>query len=172
MDAARRAVMTDGGEGGETVLRNLNAADIQKYQRNRYPVLLIDKVVEAVPGRYCIAEKYLSYNEWYFPAHFDDDPNVPGFVQMEFLAQTFIMTFLTFPEHMGKKTAFVKADGVTFKRKLVPGERLRIRATLDSFRHGVAKGHVVSDVDGEEACSARFVIALPDILHENTPETE
>ncbi len=137
---------------------------IQECQRNRYPLLLIDKVVEAIPGKMAHAVKNFSYNEWFFPAHFDDEPNVPGFIQTECLAQTFLMTFLSMDAYKGKKTAFVSQNDVFFKRKIVPGDRLDIYAELESFKRGIAKGHVKSFVDGEPACSARYVIAIPDVL--------
>lgn len=75
----------------------------KKYQQNRYPCFFVDKIVEAVPGEYAKGYKNFTYNEWFFPAHFEDEPNVPGFVQIETLTQVFLMTFLTFPENKGKK---------------------------------------------------------------------
>ncbi|MCM1185092.1 MAG: beta-hydroxyacyl-ACP dehydratase [Lachnoclostridium sp.] len=150
----------------------LDAVGIQQCQRNRYPLLFIDKIVDGEVGKFVHAVKNFCYNEWFFPAHFDDEPNVPGFIQAECLAQTFIMTFLTMDEHMGKKTAFVKQDGVRFRRKIVPGDRLDIYAYLDSFQRGIAKGHVESFVDGEPAVSGKLVIALPDILDNYRPKEE
>lgn len=138
---------------------------IQECQRNRYPLLFIDRVTEAVPGKYAKAIKNFTFNEWFFPAHFDDEPNVPGFVQMEALAQTFLMTFLTFEEYKGEKTSFVSINNAKFKRKVVPGDTLEIYAVLDSFRRGIAKGHVESFVEGEPAASAEFVTALPSVLN-------
>ena len=87
-------------------LFNLDAYEIQQYQQNRYPLLFVDKFIEVRPGEYAKAYKNFTYNEWFFPAHFADEPNVPGFVQVESLAQTFIMIFLTIPEHKGKKRPF------------------------------------------------------------------
>ena len=84
--------------------------------------------------------KCFTYNEWFFPPHFEDDPNVPGFVQVECLVQTFIMTFLSISEHSGNKTNFVSMNNVTFKRKIIPGETLMIDSQLTSFRRGLAKG--------------------------------
>ncbi len=153
-------------------LVDLDIPMIKEYQQNRFPVLLIDGITEAVPGQYAKGYKNFTYNEWFFPPHFEDEPNVPGFIQMEVLSQTFIMTFLTLPEHKGKKTAFVKANNVTFKRKIVPGDRMDVEAVLDSFRRGVAKGHVTSNIKGEIACSAEFIIALPDIVKALAPKVK
>ena len=75
---------------------NFDINGIKKCQRNRHPLLFIDQIVEAIPGVSAKGIKCFSYNEWFFPAHFDDEPNVPGFIQVECLVQTFIMTFLCF----------------------------------------------------------------------------
>ena len=150
------------------ILRNLDAFEIQKYQQNRYPLLFIDYVEEAVPGKSARGFKNFSYNEWFFPAHFEDEPNVPGFVQMEAMTQMFLMSFLTIPENVGKKTAFISAT-TNFKRKIIPGERIDIKADLSSYRRGLARGTATAYVNEEFACSAELVIGIPDILRGYSP---
>lgn len=135
---------------------------IKQCQRNRHPVLLIDKVVDVVAGKRARGIKCFSYNEWYFPGHFDDEPNVPGFIQIECLVQTFIMTFLCLDEYKGKKTNFASIDKVKFRRKIIPGETLVMDAELKSFKRGLAVGSVSSAVNGEPACSAEFMVTVPD----------
>lgn len=157
---------------GEKNKLEFDLMGIQECQRNRYPLLFIDRIKEAVPLQSAYAIKNFSYNEWFFPAHFDDEPNVPGFVQVEALAQTFLMTFLCVEEYKGMKTAFVSIDKTKFRRKIVPGDRLEIYATLDTFNRGVAKGHVESYVDGEAACSASLVVAIPDVINKYKPKAE
>lgn len=149
-------------------LLNLDAYEIQKYQQNRYPLLFIDYVDVAIPGKSAKGFKNFSYNEWYFPAHFEDEPNVPGFVQMEAMTQMFLMSFLTIPENIGKKTAFISAK-TNFKRKIIPGDKLDISAELDSYRRGLAQGKVMANVRGEYACSAELVIAIPDVIKSFKP---
>ncbi len=150
---------------------SLDINEIIKHQRNRYPVLLIDKVLELNPGSNAIGRKCFTYNEWFFPGHFDDEPNVPGFVQIESLVQTFILTFLCQEEYSGMKTNFVSIDKIKFKRKVVPGDVLTIEADLKSFKRGLALGRAESFVDDEPACSAEFVVAVPDILDKFKPKT-
>ena len=142
---------------------------IQGCQRNRYPLLFIDQITNAVPGKSANGLKSFTYNEWFFPAHFDDEPNVPGFIQIECLVQTFLMSFLCIKEYRGMKTSFVSVTDVKFKRKIIPGETLIINATLDSFKRGIAKGQAESYVNGELACSGKFVIAIPDVLNKYKP---
>ncbi len=155
----------------ETVLRDLDAYEIQKYQQNRYPLLFVDRITEAKPGAYAKGFKNFTYNEWFFPAHFEDEPNVPGFVQIETLTQVFLMSFLTLDEFKGKKTGFVEVRKARFNRKIIPGDRLDVEATLVSFKRGLADGIAVGSVNGETACSAGFLIAIPDELAKYRPKS-
>lgn len=142
---------------------------IKACQRNRHPLLFVDRVFDVIPGEKASGLKCFTYNEWFFPAHFDDEPNVPGFIQVESLVQTFIMSFLSKDELRGKKTNFLSIDNVKFKRKIVPGDTLIVHATLKSFRRGIATGSAVSFVGDAPACSADFVVAVPDILDQFKP---
>lgn len=153
----------------EEVLRNLDAYAIQQYQQNRYPLLFIDFVEEVIPGKSAKGFKNFSYNEWYFPAHFEDEPNVPGFIQIESLTQLFLMTFLTITGNKGKKTGFVSVENAKFKRKIIPGDRLDIVAELSSYRRGLARGTSKGFINGELACSVELVIAIPDVLKQFKP---
>lgn len=148
----------------ETPKLSFGIPEIMKYQQNRHPLLFVDKITEVVPGKFAKGKKAFTFNEWYFPAHFEGDPNVPGFVQIESLVQVFLMTFLTLDGQAGQKTSFVTLDQVKFKRKIIPGDTLNIYAELENFKRGIAKGFAVSDVDGEAAVSATFTIAIPDVL--------
>jgi 3-hydroxyacyl-[acyl-carrier-protein] dehydratase len=154
------------------VLLSYDIPAIKECQLNRYPLLFVDRIYDVEPGFSAKGIKSFSYNEWFFPAHFDDDPNVPGFVQIETLVQTFIMTFLTLDEHKGKKTNFISVDNVKFRRKIVPGEKLVINAKLESFKRGIAKGFAESFVDDQPACRADFIVSLPDILNSFKPQNK
>ena len=154
----------------EQILRDIDAFAIQEYQQNRYPLLFVDKITEAVPGVSAKGFKNFTYNEWFFPAHFEDEPNVPGFVQIETLTQVFLMTFLTLPEHKGKKTGFVAVKNARFRKKIVPGDRLDMDAELKSFRRGLAIGTCTGYVGGEVACSVELEIAIPDVMNQFIPK--
>lgn len=143
---------------------------IKACQRNRHPLLFVDHIYDVIPGEKASGTKCFTYNEWFFPAHFDDEPNVPGFIQVEALVQTFIMSFLSKEELRGKKTNFLRINNVKFKRKIIPGETLSIHATLQSFRRGIATGGAISYVGKAQACSADFVVAVPDVLDQFKPK--
>ena len=152
------------------IIHDLDAYIIQQYQQNRYPCFFVDRISEVIPGKSAIGYKNFSFNEWFFPAHFADEPNVPGFIQLETLTQVFLMTFLTLPGNEGKKTSFVSVNNAQFKRKIVPGDRLDISAELISFRRGLAKGKVFGYVGDELACSVELLVAIPDVMKKYIPE--
>lgn len=143
--------------------------EILQHQCNRYPLLFIDKIVECDPGSSATGLKNYTYNEWFFPAHFEDEPNVPGFVQLESLVQTFLMTFLTLSENKGKKTNFISINNARFFKKVVPGDQVFIKAELKSFKRGIAVGSATGFVTDEIACSAEFKVAVPDVLNKFRP---
>lgn len=152
------------------ILKDLGAYEIQQFQRNRYPCFFVDKIEEVIPGKSAKGFKNFTFNEWFFPAHFEDEPNVPGFVQMETLTQVFLMTFLTLPGNKGLKTAFLTSKA-TYKKKIEPGHRMDMVATLDFYSRGLAKGKVVGYVDNEVACQVELSVAIPDIMRQFKPKT-
>ena len=151
-------------------LTKLDIPEIKNFQCNRHPLLFLDKVIEVTPGKSAIGKKNFSYNEWFFPPHFEDDPNVPGFIQVETLVQTFIMTFLTLDDFKGMKTNFISIDNVKFKRKIIPGDTLIIKSELNSFKRGIAKGSSSGYINDDIACSADFIVSLPDVLNSFKPK--
>lgn len=156
-------------EPNKSIDADLNIIDIIKHQRNRYPVLLIDRVIDLDPGISATGVKNFTYNEWFFPGHFDDEPNVPGFVQVEALVQAFILTFLCLPEYSGMKTNFTNIDNIRFKRKIVPGDTLFSHAKLISLKRGLAKGTVTGFVQDELTVSADFTVIIPDVFNKYFP---
>jgi len=143
---------------------------IKNCQQNRYPLLFVDQIFDVYPGKSAKGLKCFTYNEWFFPPHFEDDPNVPGFIQVETLVQTFIMTFLTLDDFKGMKTNFISIDNVKFKRKIIPGDTLIIKSELNSFKRGIAKGSSSGYINDDIACSADFIVSLPDVLNSFKPK--
>ena len=146
-------------------LTHIGALKMQEYQQNRHPWMFVDEILEAVPGKYAKGYKTFMPREWLFPAHFPDDPNVPGLIQTEAMEQVFLMTFLTLPAYKGKKTGCIDVRS-RYLKKLIPGNRLDIEATLTSFKRGIAKGAAKGYVGGELACSAEFVLTIPEVIEE------
>jgi len=158
----------------ENRLFDLNSVDIQRYIKNRYPILMIDRVHEIVVGKSARGFKNFTNNEWFFPSHFENNPNVPGIVTLEVLMEMFIMSFITLPECLGKETADVKVDKLHFNIKIFPGDKLDVTSELKSFRRGVATGTSVGYVNGDVACSCELIVCVPAIVFtfrpSNNPE--
>lgn len=152
------------------ILRDLGPIEIQKYQQNRYPCFFVDMIEEAIPGKSAKGHKCFTYNEWFFPAHFEDEPNVPGFVQIETMAQVFLMTFLTLPGNKGLKAAAVSSKA-KFKMKIIPGKRLDLHAELNSYTRGLASGKVKGYIEGELACELEIIASIPEIMIKYRPNT-
>lgn len=149
--------------------RKLDVRDILRIQCNGYPVLFLDSVLVVDPMRYVIGSKNFTFNEWFFPAHFPGNPLVPGFVLVEAMAQTFIMTFLADSRYEGQETNLVQVNSSRFRLPLRPGDTLVSHAHLHSFRRGIATGQVESFVGRELACGAEFVVSVPQVLDEYRP---
>lgn len=136
--------------------------EIREYLPHRYPFLLVDRVVELNLGESIVAYKNITYNEEMFQGHFPEKPLFPGMLNLEAMAQTAgILGFKTMDKRPadGSMYMFVGADNVRFKRPVVPGDRLMLRARVISNRRGIWKFEVSSDVDDQLCASATILCA-------------
>jgi 3-hydroxyacyl-[acyl-carrier-protein] dehydratase len=139
--------------------------DIQEVMRrlpHRYPFLLVDRVLECHPGESIRALKNVSVNEPFFPGHFPHRPVLPGVIILEALAQTAgILAFVTagvYPDE-NRQLYFVGIDKARFRRPVLPGDQLMMKATLERSLRGIWKFSTRAEVDGEEATSAEMMVA-------------
>lgn len=146
----------------------LVGTELMKYQPNRYPFLMIDVVEEVVPGKYAKGYKNLTMNEWYFPKHFPDGPNMPGALQLEALAQMLTVAVTTQEGLQGKITHALE-HRVKFKKEVIPGDRYDIETEILSWRRGICKGIGRGITNGELACEAEMTITIPEILEQYLP---
>ena len=142
---------------------SINALELQEYQPNRYPFLMIDRVVELIPGDYATGFKNLTNNEWYFPKHFEGNPNMPGALQLEAMAQMLTVVITSLPDLRGSVTHALEHK-VRFFKEVVPGDRLDINAKLHSWKRGIGRGTAICTVDGEKVSSAEMMITIPEIF--------
>ncbi|WP_269622651.1 3-hydroxyacyl-ACP dehydratase FabZ [Prochlorococcus marinus] len=147
---------------------SLSANELQLYQPNRYPFLMIDRVTDVMPGKYAIGFKNLTNNEWYFPKHFENHPNMPGALQLEAMAQMLTVAITTIDGLKGKITHALEHT-VRFKKEVLPGDRLDIKAELISWKRGIGKGRGICTVEGVEVSSADMTITIPEILERYLP---
>lgn len=149
--------------------RSLNYQELQEYQQNRYPFLLIDQVDEVVPGRSARGYKLMTLNEWYFPVHFPGAPNMPGALQIEAMAQMLTVAITTLPGLKGRYTRALDYK-VRFLKEVVPGKKFELEAEVLSWRRGICKGYGIGRIDGEIACEGELLITIPEILDSFTPK--
>jgi 3-hydroxyacyl-[acyl-carrier-protein] dehydratase len=147
---------------------SLNCVALQEYQPNRYPFLMIDHVDAVLPGKYARGYKHLTLNEWYFPVHFPGEPNMPGALQLEALAQMLTVAITTLPGLKGKITHALEHT-VRFRKEVLPGKTFVIQTEVLSWNRGICKGKGVATVDGEVACEASMLITIPEILEQYLP---
>lgn len=140
----------------------MDVNEIRKYLPHRYPFLLVDRVVELVPGESIVAYKNVTVNEPFFNGHFPDHPVMPGVLIVEAMAQAAgVLGFKTMDKtpQDGSIYYFVGSDKLRFKRPVVPGDQLRLEASIVSEKRGIWKFDVRATVDGELASSATILCA-------------
>lgn len=140
----------------------LSNVDIQKILPHRYPILLVDKVLEVEPGKRAVAIKNVSANEPYFQGHFPGLPIMPGMLILEALAQTACITGLLVDGNKEKLGVFTGVDKVKFRRQVVPGDQLKLEVDFAVFKMGMGKVNVKATVDGEIACEGEIKFAMID----------
>ena len=143
--------------------RSLNQVELQRFQPNRYPFLMLDRVTEVVPGKYAKGFKNFTNNVWFFPVHFPGAPNVPGALQLEAMAQMLTVAITTIEGLEGSVTHALQHI-VRFRKEIFPGDRLDISAEVDSWTRGICRGSALGTVAGEVVCEAQMVITIPEIL--------
>jgi 3-hydroxyacyl-[acyl-carrier-protein] dehydratase len=148
----------------------LSPAELLEYQPNRYPFLMLDIVEDFSPGKFARGYKNLTWNEWYFPQHFPGNPNLPGVLQLEAMAQLLTVAITTLPGMKGKITHAL-SHKVSFHREVLPGDRLELEATVIEWKRGIAKGSAIGKVNNNLACKAEMVITVPDIFKEFLPNS-
>lgn len=129
---------------------------------HRYPFLLVDRVIECVPGERIEAIKNVTVNEPYFPGHFPGRPVMPGVMILEALAQAAgILAFKTagvVPDQ-SSRFYFAGIDRARFRKPVEPGDRLVLKARLERAIRGIWKFETVAEVDGAEVASAVMMVA-------------
>lgn len=138
----------------------LNSNDIQKIIPHRYPFLLIDRIIELIPGESAVAIKNISANEEVFTGHFPEAHVYPGVLIVEALAQTGAVTILSTEEFKGKIAYFAGIDKCKFKRKVIPGDTLRLESKVVKRLGALGVAEAVATVEGEIVCQAILKFAV------------
>jgi 3-hydroxyacyl-[acyl-carrier-protein] dehydratase len=131
---------------------------------HRYPMLMVDRVVDMQLDRSAVGIKNVSINEPFFQGHFPSEPVMPGVLIVEAMAQTaavlVVSTFGTGSE--GKLVYFMSIDGVRFRRPVIPGDRLELHVEKIQSRANVWKFSGKAIVEGKLAAEATFAAMIRD----------
>lgn len=138
----------------------LNKEEIKNIIPQRDPFLMIDEVEKYVPGESAIAYKNVNVEEWYFKGHFPGNPIMPGVLITESLAQTGAVAILSMDENKGKNALFGGIDKMKFKRKVVPGDRLKLEVKVIKRKGPIGVGEAIATVDEKIVAKGELTFAL------------
>lgn len=140
----------------------MDIMEIMERIPHRYPFLLVDKILEIVPGKRAVGIKNVTINEPFFQGHFPGVPVMPGVLIVEALAQVGAVVALSLDENKGKLAYFTGIDGVRFRRQVKPGDQLRLEAEIVKMRRTMGKGEIKALVEGVVAVEGKVMFALVD----------
>lgn len=136
---------------------------ILKQLPHRYPILLVDRVLDIEKGKSIRALKNVTINEPFFTGHFPHRPVMPGVLMLEAMAQAAaLLAFDTLGVTPDDKTVYYFAgiDGARFKRPVEPGDQLVMDVTLDRMKAGIFKFKGTTRVGEEVACEAELMCTM------------
>jgi len=134
----------------------LSREQIKEILPHREPFLLVDEVLDYTPLKGGIGIKRVEPDEFYFRGHFPGHPVMPGVLITESLAQMGAIVLLSDPAYRGKIAYFTGIDKAKFRRKVVPGDVLRLEVEITRLRGRFGFGSAVAKVADEVACEATF----------------
>ena len=140
----------------------LSNDQIREILPHRYPFLLVDKIVEHIPGVSAKGIKCVSANEMQFLGHFPEKSVFPGVLILEAMAQVGGIALLTMPENKGKLAFLGGMKNVKFRQMVVPGDVMEIECVMTRFVGAAGIGEAKAMVNGKLAASAEFTFALGD----------
>lgn len=138
----------------------LNSNQIAEILPHRYPLALVDRIVDGEEGQWARGIKCVSVNEQFFCGHFPQEHIMPGVLILEAMAQVGAVALLSLPENRGKIVLFGGVKNARFMRKVTPGDVLEMTCTLTKRRGPVGIGSCEATVNGEIACTAELIFAV------------
>ena len=138
----------------------LEVTDIRKILPHRYPMLLVDRIIDTDFKEYIVGIKNLTANELFFQGHFPDDPIMPGVLQLEAMAQVGGILLNKALDREGAIAYFLSIDNAKFRKVLRPGDQMRMEVRFSRVRMRMARMHGRTTVDGELACEADMMFGI------------
>lgn len=127
---------------------------------HRYPLLLVDRIIELEPGVRALGYKNITYNEPVFTGHFPGNPLLPGVYMIEAMAQLGGAVVLEPGEFTRKVPYLAGIDKAKFRRPVVPGDRLMMEVVLEKHKRNIGWVHAEAKVDDQLACVADLMFSI------------
>lgn len=142
----------------------IDIKQIIKSLPHRYPILLVDKVVELEVGKKIVAIKNVTFNEPHFMGHFPEHPIMPGVLIIEALAQAGALMVTSAPDFRAedKLVYFMSIDGAKFRKPVIPGDVLELHVEAVQNRGAVWKLAATAIVDGQKVSEAQLSAMIVD----------
>lgn len=138
----------------------LGIKEIEAILPHRHPFLLIDAIDSYVPGKSAVGYKCVTFHEEFFRGHFPEEPVMPGVLIVEALAQVGAVAILSEKENRGKIAYFGGINSCKFKRKVIPGDRLKLETKIVKQKGPLGIGEAVATVNGEVAVKAELTFMV------------
>ena len=141
----------------------LDINEIKKILPHRYPMLLVDRILEVEPMKRAVGIKNITANEMQFLGHFPNEPIMPGVLLIEAMAQVGGVAMLYPEENRGKIAVFAKIDNVRFRKQVVPGDQVVTTAEVTKIMRGnMGIIDCEGKVDGKVACESDCIYVTMD----------
>ena len=137
----------------------MDIKEIMEIIPHRYPFLLIDKVIKIEENK-ITAIKNVTANEHYFQGHFPTEPVMPGVLIIESLAQAGAVALLSKDEFKGKIAYFAGINNAKFRRKVFPGDTLRLEVELTKIRGKAGVGYGIAYVEDKKVCEGELTFMV------------
>lgn len=138
----------------------LGIKEIEEIIPHRHPFLLVDQIEELVPGERAVGYKCVTFHEEFFRGHFPQEPVMPGVLIIEALAQTGAVAILSLEENKGKVAYFGAINQAKFKKKVLPGDKLKLECEIIRRKGPVGIGKATAYVDGKTAVTAELTFMV------------
>ncbi|BDU76989.1 3-hydroxyacyl-ACP dehydratase FabZ [Mesoterricola sediminis] len=143
--------------------RTLDVLAIQDLLPHRYPILLVDRILDYEPGAWIRGVKNITMGELIFQGHFPKNPVFPGVLIVEAMAQTGgCLVLTTVPNRHDKLIYFMAIDNVKFRKPVVPGDQMIMDVKVMTLKGKIAKLRGEAFVDGQKVAEAEFMSMLVD----------
>jgi len=151
-------------EPTKRTLRTLEIQDIQNLLPHRYPILLVDRILDFEPGKWIRGMKNISIGDPVFMGHFPQKPIFPGVLIIEAMAQTGGCLMLQdMDDRKNKLIYFMAIDKVKFRKPVIPGDQLIMNLEVISIKGRICKLRGVASVDNQKVAEAELMSTMIDI---------